>query len=311
MTTNNPLDKLINTLEPDVRVEAILAVMLEQGAIDLDNIVIRTKGIFKRPFSKDVLDVELTGKKSGKREILTIDISREGLYDMLPEGVFHDTLTKAFKTTEDSVEEFKMHRREEKEARNFFLPLEQEFYRLRIHMALEERKALFTSTDPSHQGLFSTFWGRQAVLNQQQSAIFFFLLPLFYKIVGNLPLTALCFEAILGQPVTLQWINPQEHNSNDYLMPLGKINMGVNFILGNTWCGESPAIEVEIGPLADNDLIDYLPGGKAHKVLDQLYSYFLPVEVEPILKVLAKEAEQPIMLTDSEEAGRLGYTTTI
>jgi hypothetical protein len=305
------LDELITTLAPDIRAEAMLAVLLEKGTIDLDHIVVQTKGVFKRPFSKDVLGVELRGKKSGNKETLYIDISREGLYDMLPEGLFHQTVTKTFKTTQDSVEEFRQHRREEKEARNFFLPLEQEFYRLRMLLELEERKALFAFTDPSHQGLFTRFWGKQPVLNQQQSAIFFFLLPLFYHIVGNLPLTALCFEAILGQPVSLKWVDPLPQTAGDYLVPLGKLNLGVNFVLGNTWSDEFPALVVSVGPLRKKALLDYLPGGKAHTVLALLYSYFLPVEVEPLTKVLAKKADEPIMLTDTMYAGRLGYTSAI
>jgi hypothetical protein len=258
-----------------------------------------------------MLEVELIGKKSGNREMLYIDISREGLYDMLPEGLFHQTQTKSFKTTQDSVDEFREHRREEKEARSCFLPLEQEFYRLRILLEMEERKALFAFTDPSHQGLFAKFWGKQPVLNEQQSAIFFFLLPLFYRIVGNLPLTALCFEAILGHPVALNWISPLVQSSKDILMPLGQLKLGINFILGDSWSDEFPAIEVVIGPLKEEVLLDYLPGGKTQGVLELLYSFFLPAEIDPVTKVLAIEPDQPLMFAETMGAGRLGYTTAI
>ncbi len=308
---DKPLNELISSLGADIRIEAILAVLLENETVDLDHVVVQTKGVFKRPYSKDILGVELRGKKSGKTEVLHIDISREGLYDMLPEGLFHQTMTKAFKTTEDSVAEFKQHREEEKQARNFFLPLEQEFFRLRSLSEIEERKALFAFSGAAHQGVFARFWGHQPALSRQQSAVYYFLLPLFYHIVGNLPVTALCFEAILGQPVSLQWIPPQKQSTEGYQYPLGACNLGVDFILGNTWFDEIPAIQVNIGPLKKKDLPDYLPGGSAHTVLELLYNHFLPVEVEPVLKISAKKESEPILFTEPKEAALLGYTSTI
>jgi hypothetical protein len=73
--------------EDDFRAEVLVAFWLENGEKSLDNITIRPNGTFQRPYRKDVLEIEQSEKE--QPDGVTLHISREGLYDMLPEGVFH------------------------------------------------------------------------------------------------------------------------------------------------------------------------------------------------------------------------------
>ncbi|NJM78905.1 MAG: hypothetical protein HC854_03420 [Flavobacterium sp.] len=73
-------------------------------------------------------------------DILNIDISRDGFYDILPESVSHNYSNN---NSSDPVEEFKTRKKEEKEARHFFNPIENELFRFKH--AVEENESKFFS----------------------------------------------------------------------------------------------------------------------------------------------------------------------
>ncbi|KAJ1498776.1 hypothetical protein HMI54_012379, partial [Coelomomyces lativittatus] len=77
----------LNNLAPDLKVEFILTEILEEG--DLSDIVVASKGIFKRRFKKDLEQVLLQDYREGRNQYLSIEVNRSGIYDSLPQGLFH------------------------------------------------------------------------------------------------------------------------------------------------------------------------------------------------------------------------------
>jgi hypothetical protein len=309
------LDKIIKLRIPDIRIEVYLAELLEKWNIDFDNIRIRSLGLFKRPYSKDILGIEIAKNAQEKRKMLSIKAAREGLYDILPEGLFHQKIqTKPNPSTKDSVEEYKIHQEEEANARKFFLPLEQEFYRERVFLELEERRAcdLFLSDD--QRGNFNhlvSFWRLSDCLNKEQKSILLYLLPYCHSIVGNLQLTELSMEMVLGKKVKISYIESKEnYQINGSETVLGRSGLGHNLVLGESFMDGLPSIKVDIGPLEKQDLEGYLPGGKNEKILSFLFGYFLPIEFEVEVKLLTSESDEDFVLMDDSEV-RLGYLTTL
>ena len=88
MEPNKALDKL---LLHDARMELLLAELITAKVVNFDSLVIRPQSTFKRGYSRDITGYEVKSPRKNKAaSVLTIDTSREGLYDSLPEFFLHD-----------------------------------------------------------------------------------------------------------------------------------------------------------------------------------------------------------------------------
>jgi hypothetical protein len=297
--------------EEDIRAEVLIAYWLENQSIQLDDLVIRPEGTFRRSFSKDVLSVEAADKSKGS--ISTVNISREGLYDMLPEGLFHQAEQKYNKSTTDAIEETERYNKEEKNARAFFLPLEQEFYRQKVWLESTEMKYWLNSAHPNNVKMLMRFWLLdQSLLTSKQCITLTSLMPHLHNIVGDIQLTKHSLEALLDEQVDINIIySKQETIDDDLLSVLGDITLGADAILGTSWYNDDPSIQVEIGPIKRNSLSQYLTGGRTNNLLPILYGYLFQAEVnvETRIQVLDEEAE--FILSEVEYASHLGYNTII
>ena len=298
--------------EDDYRVEALIAFWLENGTVDLDHLTIQPEGTFERAYSKDVLEIA-RHENSGKGEV-KVHISREGLYDMLPEGLFHQARQKPQKSTEEAVEESERYRKEEKAARQFFLPLEQEFYRQRVWLEHTELRTWLDSIQPESESIFLDFWGvDQRAFSPQQCSTLLTILPNLHEVVGNLELTAFCLEKMILEPVKISTIPQQEVNSpNEGLSILGSGTLGVDVVLGSCWWADEPAVEVTVGPVAAEKVNAFLPDGSSYKQLEKLYGYLFPAEARVVTALEIEESARGFkLIADTMHSGRLGYTTEI
>ena len=153
---------MVDNLSFDIRAEVLIAELLEQAAIPRDKAILKAKGIHARPFSRDVLEVELFEDDRMRRDAIFFHVAREGLYDALPEGIFHTPKTQRNAT--EMVDEIKKQNQQREDARTFFLPIEEEFNRQRILVEQEERKTIGGFSDYKRfdrhfqQGLIVSFW---------------------------------------------------------------------------------------------------------------------------------------------------------
>lgn len=309
MSNLKDIKNIIDQFPLDLTMEVVLADLIESG-IDIEKIVLRPIGLFERSHQYDIRRVELHYEgKTGKIDYAYLDICREGLYDALPESLFHEPLVrKSFKSKEELMEESRVQRIEEQEARKFFEPFENEFYQQRIALELEERRALVDFSGI----LFKKFWGLDTDFDERQIGILLYVLPIAHRIVGNLDLTALCFKAILEEAIVIEKIRsePQKVDKKQ-LKKMGQFNLGVDFVVGNQFNDTLPNIEIKIGPVAKAHIGDYLKGGAKYKTLHRLYDYFLPVEAEIKTTVLVQEKEKDFILKKEKNDLRLGYTSLI
>src|SRR6476469_6617179 len=71
----------------DTRVEPQLVLALEKG-LSADDFLVCCDSLFYRAHSRDLLYAEIK-EDARKRSILQMHLSRSGLYDQLPEGLFY------------------------------------------------------------------------------------------------------------------------------------------------------------------------------------------------------------------------------
>lgn len=298
--------------EDDYRLEALIAFWLENGVVNLDQLTIFPEGTFCRPYSKDVLEVKQP-EVPGSGDLM-LHISREGLYDMLPEGLFHQAEQKSQKNTEDAVAESERYRKEEKAARQFFLPLEQEFYRQRIWLEHTELRTWLNSVRPESESFFLNFWGvNRKVFTQEQCSILLTILPHLHEVVGDMELTAYCLEKMMLEPMSIAYVSRKEQAMREEENSLlGNVSLGVDIVLTGSWWADEPAVEVRVGPVASEKVSLFLPEGEAYKQMEELYGFLFPAEATLITTLAIEKADKEFkLIANNMHLGRLGYTTEI
>ncbi|GAB3638351.1 hypothetical protein GCM10027422_39410 [Hymenobacter arcticus] len=306
----------------DLRLEVILAELLSYGYA-FDDFLVRPVGLFARRYRRDlgaVHDEDFV--RSGRPVVRTVlDLHREGLYDALPQQVFHqpgsDT-PDAPPGVRAMVEDSRAQRRKEKATRQFFLPFEQEFFRCRVRIEQEERR-YFTSLSPTwYNEVLAHLWGiADCGLPAGPLTNLLYLLPLAQSMVGDLARTQRCFESVLGQPVALRTVAPQRHALPPAPTPtggaaagtLGHVALGHDLVLGGAYQETLPALEISLLGLSVPALEAYLAGEWPAKALAMLCEYFVAFETDIVLRYEMAAAEPSFRLGTGEETPVLGFTT--
>jgi hypothetical protein len=300
----------IRQLQPDLKVEFILSELFEEG-VKSSEVIINPQGAFTRRYTRDLISVEETEIMGSIGKFYHLKISRNSIYDALPEGLFHQPkLRKVNKTVKEVAEEIKYQRETEKNVRQFFLPIEQELYSLRTFIESEERKAIINNTTASESRVFIEFWDLPQNLEDQQLCNLLYLLPFCHLIVGNFELSKLCFESILNTEVEMRLAKPLKHSvTQQKKVKLNSVNLGSDFILGETYTETIPALEVQIKIKEIAELSDYLNEGKKQELLHFLFNYFLPIDHDVVTSIEIEENEMTFITSELDHEGRLGYTT--
>ncbi len=261
----------------DVKVETLAAILLDQNKgnreFGLDNILVAPVGSHHRKAGRDI--AEIREKYFEFEEALMFKVNRKGLYDTLPERLFLK-LDSTFDSPKKRTKELK---RQEAEARKFFLPFDQAMYHPRIEIQRFEQK--YTSKFPS---FVRQLWGLEKYksnLTEGEINLLCYVIPQAPRVVGNWELTALIFQSVLKKPVEFDFIRPQILRS-----PVTKASatiegeLGVDTIMGDEFMDEFPVLRIIIKGITAKDLVDYLPLGERREILvDVLCSYFIALDV--------------------------------
>ncbi|WP_282773820.1 hypothetical protein [Phaeodactylibacter xiamenensis] len=264
----------------DIRAETLAAALLGQQdqEVDIEQIVIAPQGSAHRRSSHEV--ESLHKKRYEQEAVLFMKVHRKGFFDTLPAELFLE-LEAPY---ENAIERTKALTQQTKEARKFFLPFEQALYLPRIEAERLEQE--WTEQFPA---FIEEIWGLPDFadcLNSRQRFLLCYLLPEAYRIAGHLELTGLCFEAIMQQPIDLQFIPPLEYSIPVNQDSEAMLQLGIDATLGSSFKDDIPALEVNIKGITDFNLPDYMEGGKQLRLLQELlYSYFLPLDI-PVVTVI-------------------------
>lgn len=303
-----PVPIEIENIASDVKAEVIGAALVESG-VNIDEIVINPIGISKRSVRKDVIDIHRKDGGADDGEYLFLDVSREGLYDSLPQGLFHQSkIVKTKRTTEDIIDEMKLFKVQEEFSRLFFLALEKEFNRVKLNEELEERKSIFGFSEHYKFELYLKIWPELKNIGQKYLVLLFQLLPVSYKVVGDNDLISNIIGAFCLKPVEIRIVHEKKINQAPEIKnELGKPLVGTNFILGNQFIDFDPCIELCVKEIKRDELNLFLPGGKLRKVIDLLIEYFFPISVDVQIILHLQKEEEGLYLSFENEISYLGY----
>lgn len=292
----------------DLKTELILEALFQNGIIEDFNVVIKPNGLFYRKFSKDKMNISLDSNNS---EVLNIDISRDGFYDVLPESFSHNFRQSG--STSNPVEEFKIRKKEEKEARYFFNPIENELFRFRH--AIEKNESDFFLNLRAN-GLVDII---KSILVFENNIPQDLVVKMFYALLQqkenanqNIEEIILILEEIIEEKVTFTSNNIKLENVSDVNEVEKEFVMGVNTTLESNQEIYLKKYNFIIGPLKNsNQLNNYFENQTMYSFLNSFFNLFLPFHVQYTFEVLLKGEDQKFSMDDQKFKSRLGISTIL
>ncbi len=299
----------INSLTYDLKAEVIISEIMNKLDSRDQSFLVDFKGQFKRPFRKDVLNAEIVDFNYDATQFVKINLSRDGIYDILPEGVFHaPKVDKIKKTVDEMTLEYKIHKKEEEYARKFFLPFENEFFLKVLEKEELEKEILLELNGSKPWDFFYEFWGLEKEVPEILLSKLIRILPYAHKIVGDLELTVQCLSYLLEEKVEIAEKLYKEQSSAEEQISLGDCRLGLDMISGSAYMDYSLYLEFRIGPLERTSFLEYIHQGKLKKFVELFYEYFLPMEIDVKTTILLGEELETFNL---KEMSILGITTRI
>lgn len=306
-------DKILNNeLFTDFKAVALAADLIEREIIEAENVEVIPVGSDKRAFAKDIEQSQSYYLESRRQNRLRIQVNREGLYDMLPEGLFHRPPKGSSAMDEEGmIKDIRERREEEKAARLFFSPFDVELNHARVMAELYENMLDKKTTYTELNRIFEKSWAEFDLLDKRQSIIWMHLIPEIQQRRNDMPFISKILNALFNLPVEIS------DNSNhikliaidaQMQMQLGKSALGIDTIIGKEFMPEHEAIKVKIGPAHPSSLISFIPGGKNRAVLEMALSYLVPIDTEVQTELLTDPSFRQTTLSQNGEASYLGYT---
>lgn len=292
----------------DVRVEVLFEALIKNDTRDA-NIVIKPNGLFYRKFSKDLMSII---QDVNNPDVLNISVSRDGIYDILPESITHNYRGRDLR--EDPVQDFKSRKKEEKEARHFFNPLENEFFRFR-HSIEKFESDFFASLSTS--GVADII---KTILGVEKELPDFFLVKMFYALMKQKSnpkskMRDLCdiLENIMGEHVYFTSSHIELEHVFDIEEKQEDMIMGINTTLASSDRIFLKKYHFNVGPLKNPDNLPLYFGGQVlENFLTTFFNLFIPFHSQFSFQLhLNPEDEQFAMDDSTVYKSRLGISTVL
>jgi hypothetical protein len=301
MSEKKKFDKAVSTL---LKAEAYCAELLDNG-LPIENVLYEAAGSFKKSFRPDIDSTPV--RKISLDETVLIKTNRDGLYDKLPEGLFHQPKGNSkTNSVTDMVEEYRRYRQEEKYARKFFQPLEQEFFHYAVMIEQEERHIVSEMLNGSLEKIFSDFWDVKKNIPAELANTLGRIMPWLHQIKGDMALTAKTLGLILNKPVTVNEEFSVKEWRTDNVPELESISLGVNSVSGSGFYDNCVTWTFYIQEVTTDEITQYPPGEPYGRFLKRFEELFIPLEIEVEYDFGIVENKEEI----SAEAV-MGYSLTI
>lgn len=292
------------------RLEALVAELIHQGVLTPSEIEFRAISTFARNYSRDIASAEITDHPSGP--ILRLSTHREGLYDQLPYALFHRPEPYyPGQKLKSRLEESGAARERENSARKFFFPFEQEYFLTGVKTELNERRLTDGFRSPLRRRLLLEIWSHCTRVSAEKLPLLSYVLPLSYRIAGDLDLMAVSYRAVLRLPISMRYCYPNESSPPPNSAEEG-LRLGVNLGLDGAPSIELPKLEILIGPMDKDRSAAFLPGEEDYELLHLLNDCMVPYELDVVAVYCFHEGEENLVLAEDTPAdSRLGFTSRL
>ncbi|SEJ68902.1 hypothetical protein SAMN05216327_11676 [Dyadobacter sp. SG02] len=291
---------------PDLKAEFIASSWLEND-IPAAQILFRPLGDFKRRSHHDIENTRELELGNFKGQV--IDSNRSGIYDHLPEQLFHLPSSTNLGTVKKKVDEIRLQREKEQKSRLFFLPLEQEFFLNRVSLARLEQCAWELGADSGLLQELKAFWQAPPSLDESVFVQLLPLLPLVSENRGNLDKAAEIMTIALRLPVEIHIIYGLKYHY-ECNASMGDALLGADTALGGDLDTYLPQINVDIEVPSPAGLDKYLHNPNFDVLVNWLLGWFVPVEYDFAVSLkLPADASAFTLASEDGFSVPLGYAT--
>ena len=260
----------------DLRGEVVLAELLSSSAIQPDQFLYWPNGGFGRAAEQDIERFHPPGALEWSQNKAVVELNRTSLYDLLPEGLFHEVRrTRPFVGVEEIVEEVKHNNAIEGSARLFFLPFDEELMRAHLLVELNERRLTAELIkDRTGKGV-KDFWDPPTEFNGDELGKLLMILPYCHKITGDLPAMEKAVGVILGIPVRIAHrFKPHTQETKLATLPMENTHLGVDTVLSGNITSHERVLVVSLGPIHSVLANTFGPSRSGAVKLSKLMEYF-------------------------------------
>lgn len=288
----------------NIKAEVLVSEILDKSDLDLSDIDILNQGTFSRAYRRDVIETKLDthSKNNDKIQIL---LARNGIYDILPEGMFHEPVK--LKKDIPYNELRKTQKQQERDARKFFAPLENEFFLQKLFIENKE-KELINDFSNLNANFLEQFWKIDPLLPDEYKTKLLQLLPYANQMAGKKDLIARILEKILEEKVEIG------HTFKKLSSPISEEkhdSLSVDFVLELKESEISyPHWIIKIGPISPKKANRYISDGNATKFIAIFCDYFIPIEIEHQVNFSFENANDDFIL-DETNTPIMGLTTKL
>lgn len=309
----NIIAEHINALDTDFKATSLVATLLDEWQLAEDMVEIIPNGPDRSSYAKEIAGVESYYSDTLMRERLLVRINREGLYDMLPEALFHKVPKyKEQLTKEEMMSDIRERREEEKLARAFFMPFEAALNRMRTLLVLYENRLDRKSANMSLASLFLPLWPELVDLNEEQRIIWMHMMPLIPHKRNDLFFLESVINTLFNVQAAVSYdtecmVNVPIPSLQQGV--LGKGCLAIDTFLGRSFSDIDVCVNICIGPEPVDKLLAFLPHRQNRKILQVLCGYLLAMDCKWDLTFSFLSNEQIAFLGGDNKHAVLGYTT--
>jgi flagellin-specific chaperone FliS len=296
---------MITEQKADLTAEFVASSWLEDG-LSSDQILFRSLGAFKRRSHRDVETV--TEQEFGNFKGQVIESNRSGIYDYLPEQLFHLPSSNSINTLKKKVDEIRLQREKEQKSRLFFLPLEQEFFLNRVNLARVEQRACELDPDSELLNELKTFWQAPESIPKRTFVRLLPVLPLISENRGNMEMAGEILSTVLHLPVNINEVFGTKHYLNSNARLTGA-RLGMDTMFGGELETYMPALVVTVELPDEAALEACIYNSDFETLLNWLLGWFIPVECDYSTELNLQPGASIFRLAeDGAISGRLGYS---
>lgn len=309
-------DIKICDLSTDLNAPILATKLISQSNLEIDSIYILPVGAKRRPYDKEVKSVSKYYLASKQKEGRIIEVNKEGLYDMLPEGVFHQPpASNPNLTQKDILQSIRRQREEENNARKFFLPFEAELNFLNINLSLHETRLNDKKNRNGLIQIFESRWPELSLLSARQAFIWLHILPQISQKKNDDLFLQQLLQHLFGIPIGIKRkkiiFSPKTDPNSQLQAELGNIRLGIDAVIGKPSIQEDGLV-ITLFSRSDKQLLSFRPNCRNHRVMEMVLTYLLP-SFTPYELIVSSNKEPTSAVAESVESlpFYLGYTADI
>ena len=297
----------------DLRPEVVVGELLISGVLSENDLFFIRNGGTKRSVSRDIERVQLPGSTELRSERGMIELNRAGIYDGLPEGVFHQPKgSRPFRSIEEVKEEFVENERIERDARKFFWPIDHELSWARVMIELNERRLTTDLLDDVTGRGVLRFWDPPSYFSDEEKGDLLMLMPLCHRLVGDPVLSAQAMEEVLQVPVRLSTrIDERSLETDQDLGMQSDMQLGVDSLLSGPATVLEQVLVARIGPMDAQVANTFAPGQLGRRKLDHLLGLLTRADQLAQVEIVVTPAPAGARLATERGYCRLGVTSIL